>query len=185
MGYEPIVEEQRFVLSHVVGIESLAEHPDFVAAEPVVVDAILSGAADFASGYWAPLNRVGDISPPRWIGGEVTMPPGFREAYRAFIDGEWSTLGAPVRFGGQGLPASLAAAVAESFGTANLAFNLGPMLSLAAVDALVSHGSDELQQAYLTPLVTGAWMGTMNLTEPQAGSDVGALRSVEIGRAHV
>jgi alkylation response protein AidB-like acyl-CoA dehydrogenase len=178
MNYLSPVAEQRFVLEHVAGIGTLARTERFAAAEPDMIDAILEGAGAFAAGEWAPLNRVGDTQPPQWRDGAVTMPPGFRAAYRAFVEGGWNTIATPVDFGGQGLPAVLGLAVAESLGTANMAFNLCPMLSSGAVEALVSHGSPELQAAYLPRLISGEWTGTMNLTEPQAGSDVGALRTV-------
>ncbi len=189
MNFDALTEEQRFVLRHVARLDTLVQDPKFAAVDGDLIDAILEGAAQFAAGEWAPLNRVGDTSPPQWRDGVVTMPPGFRDAYAAFVEGGWGTLGAPVAYGGQGLPASLATAVTEALGTANLAFNLGPMLTLGAIDALVHHGSEELRSAYLSELVSGRWMGTMNLTEPHAGSDVGALTSLATpvgdGRWHV
>ena len=178
MTFLPPVAEQRFVLDHVVRMSELTAHPRFEAAESDVVQAILEGAATFATNEWAPLNPVGDKHPPVLDRAIVSMPPGFREAYRAYIDGGWGTLAAPDAFGGQGLPYAVAFSVAESLGAANMAFALAPMLTQGAIEAIAAHGSPELQQTYLPKLVTGEWTGTMNLTEPQAGSDVGALRSV-------
>lgn len=177
MTFRPPVAEQRFVLDHVVRMAEITSQDQFAAAESDMVDAILDGAASLAANEWAPLNRVGDTNPPRWDDTVVTMPPGFREAYRAYVEGGWGTIAAPSAFEGQGLPSTLAFAVAESLGAANLGFSLGPMLTQGAIEAIVKHGSPELQAAYLPKLVTGEWTGTMNLTEPNAGSDVGALRS--------
>ncbi len=177
MTYTPPIAEQRFVLETVTRIGELAENERFAAATPDLIDAILEGAGEFAAGEWAPLNRVGDTNPPRWADGEVTMPPGFREAYRGFVEGGWNTLACPEAFGGQGLPNALAFVVLEDLGTANMGFNLCPILTGGAIEALTSHGSPEQQAAYLPKLVSGEWTGTMNLTESQAGSDVGALRT--------
>ncbi|MFS0738541.1 acyl-CoA dehydrogenase [Sphingomonas sp. 1P06PA] len=177
MSFTAQISEQRFVLEHVVRIAELAKHEAFAAATPDVVDAILEGAAQLAEGAYAPLNRIGDTVGARWTPDGVTMPDGFRAAYRDYVDGGWGTLNAPVEHGGQGLPFSLATAVLEDIGSANMGASLIMMLSTGAIEALVSHGSPELQQAWLPKLVTGEWNGTMNLTEPQAGSDVGALRT--------
>ncbi len=177
MIFNAPVAEQRFVLEHVARIADLAAAERFAAAEPDMVDAILEGVAALAEGEWAPLNRIGDVENPKWADGEVTMPAGFREAYRAYVKGGWGTIAGPVEFGGQGMPNALGFAVIESLGAANMGFGLCPILTSGAVEALASHGSDELRAAYLEKLVSGEWTGTMNLTEPQAGSDVGALRS--------
>ena len=177
MIFRPPVAEQRFVLDHVARLAEITSQDRFSAAESDMVDAILDGAATLAADKWAPLNRVGDANPPQWKDAVVTMPPGFRAAYDAYVEGGWGSIAAPWRFGGQGLPSCLAFAVAESLGAANLAFSLGPMLTQGAIDAIAQHGSPELQAAYLPKLVTGEWTGTMNLTEPNAGSDVGALRT--------
>jgi alkylation response protein AidB-like acyl-CoA dehydrogenase len=177
MPYAPPTTEQRFVLDHVVNIGQLAAHERFAEATADVVDAIVEGAGAFAAGEFAPLNRVGDTTGARWSAEGVTMPPGFREAYRAYVEGGWGTLAGPVEHGGQGLPLTLATVVMEDLGSANMAFSLCPMLSAGAVEALTHHGSEELKRRYLPKLVSGEWTGTMNLTEPQAGSDVGALKS--------
>jgi 3-(methylthio)propanoyl-CoA dehydrogenase len=177
MTYTPPIAEQRFVLETVSGITELALHDRFTEATTDVIDAILEGAGAFAEGEWAPLNRVGDTHNPKWSDGKVTMPPGFKEAYKAYVEGGWGTIDAPIGFGGQGLPHALAFVVLEDLGTANMGFNLCPILTSGAVEALIAHGSQEQQLHYLPKLVTGEWSGTMNLTESNAGSDVGALRS--------
>ncbi|HEX9933463.1 MAG TPA: acyl-CoA dehydrogenase [Allosphingosinicella sp.] len=177
MTYTPPASEQRFVLEHVVRIGELAAQDRFAEATPDLVDAIVDGVGAFAAGEFEPLNRAGDEAGARWSADGVAMPPGFREAYRAYVEGGWGTLAGPQDHGGQGLPLSLATVVLEDLGSANMAFSLCPMLSAGAVEALVHHGSDELKARYLPKLVTGEWTGTMNLTEPQAGSDVGALKS--------
>jgi len=177
MTYAPPVAEQRFLLKHIVKLDELTGHNAFAEATPDLVDAILEGAGEFAAGEFAPLNRVGDQVGARWSPEGVTMPPGFREAYRAYVEGGWGTLTGPAEYGGQALPLTLATVVMEDLGSANMAFSLIMMLTPGAVEALKHHGSDELKRIWLEKLVTGEWNGTMNLTEPQAGSDVGALRT--------
>jgi 3-(methylthio)propanoyl-CoA dehydrogenase len=177
MTYTPPIAEQRFVLETVTRIDELAATDRFAAASPDMVDAILEGAGSFAHGEWGPLNWVGDQHGAQWKDGAVTMPPGFREAYKAYVEGGWGSLDGPEAFGGQGLPFALATVVLEDLGTANMAFTLCPMLTVGAIEAIAQHGSDEQRDHYLPKLVTGEWTGTMNLTEPQAGSDVGALRT--------
>ena len=178
MAYTPPIAEQRFVLETVTRIEELAQTEKFSAATPDMIDAILNGAGEFAAGAWAPLNVVGDRVGAKWHDGTVTMPAGFREAYSAYVEGGWGSLDGPEAFGGQGLPYALATVVLEDLGSANMALTLCPILTQGAIEALRSHGTDEQRDMYLAKLVTGAWSGTMNLTEPQAGSDVGALRTV-------
>jgi alkylation response protein AidB-like acyl-CoA dehydrogenase len=177
MTYTPPVAEQKFLLRHVVGLDELAGHAPFAEATADLADAIVEGAGAFAAGEFAPLNRVGDQVGARWADGKVTMPAGFREAYRAYVEGGWGTLAGPAEFGGQGLPLVLATVVMEDLGSANMGFSLIMMLTPAAVEALKHHGTPEQQAAWLPRLVSGEWTGTMNLTEPQAGSDVGALKS--------
>jgi alkylation response protein AidB-like acyl-CoA dehydrogenase len=170
MTYTPPVEEQKFLLDHVVRIADLLDDRDLVAA-------IVEGAGQFAAGEFAPLNRIGDEVGARWSPEGVTLPAGFREAYRAYVEGGWGTLAGPVEHGGQGLPLILATVLMEDLGSANMGFSLVMMLTPGAVESLRHHGSLELQQAWLPKLVTGEWTGTMNLTESQAGSDVGALKT--------
>ncbi|MCL6682335.1 acyl-CoA dehydrogenase [Sphingomonas alba] len=170
MSFKCPVTDQRFVLDHVVGIGDLTNDLE-------IVDAVLEGAAALAEGEFAPLNRVGDEQPSRWNEGEVTTPPGFKGAWRSFVEGGWMGLSAPEYAGGQGLPLILSAALMEDLNGANLGFALCPMLSFAGIEALDRHGSDELKRDYLPKIVSGEWPATMNLTEPQAGSDVGALKT--------
>ncbi|HEY0113583.1 MAG TPA: acyl-CoA dehydrogenase [Allosphingosinicella sp.] len=177
MTYTPPVDDQRFLLKHIVRIDEMAGHDAFSEAAPDVVDAILEGAGQFAAGEFAPLNRVGDEIGAKWTPDGVTMPPGFREAYRAYVDAGWGTLAGPPEHGGQGLPLTLATVVMEDLGSANMGFSLIMMLTPGAVEALKHHGSDALKGQWLPKLITGEWSGTMNLTEPQAGSDVGALKT--------
>ncbi len=177
MSFTPPVTEQRFVLEHIAGIGDLAASDRFADATGDMVDAILDGAGQLAAGEWAPLNRIGDTEGAKLTDEGVVMPDGYRDAYQAYVEGGWGTIAAPSDFGGQGMPFSLAASILESLGSANMAFSLCPMLSVGAIEALTHHGSPELQAAYLPKLSTGEWTGTMNLTEPQAGSDVGALKS--------
>jgi alkylation response protein AidB-like acyl-CoA dehydrogenase len=177
LTYSPPVAEQRFLLRHVVKMDELSGHNAYAEATPDLVDAILEGAGQLAAGEFAPLNRVGDQAGAKWSPEGVTMPSGFKQAYRAYVEGGWGTLAGPAEYGGQGLPMTLATVVLEDLGSANLAFSLCMMLTPGAVEALKHHGSPELQRIWLPKLVTGEWNGTMNLTEPQAGSDVGALKT--------
>ncbi|MES2096105.1 MAG: acyl-CoA dehydrogenase [Pseudomonadota bacterium] len=177
MPFTPAVREQQFVLDTVVQFAELAATDRFEAASPDLVEAVLEGAGAFAAGAWAPLLREGDTNGPKWSESGVTMPPGYAQAYKAYVEGGWGTIGAPVDFGGQGLPFVLASTVLETLGTANMGFALAPTLTVGAIEALLHHGTPEQQALYLPHLATGAWTGTMNLTEPQAGSDVGALKS--------
>jgi 3-(methylthio)propanoyl-CoA dehydrogenase len=183
MVFRPAIAEQRFVLDHVAGLPELARTERFAAATTEVVDAVLDGIGALAGGEWAPLATLGDVQGPRLTADGVVMPRGFREAYRTYVDGGWGTVGAPEAWGGQGLPFALQAAVLETLGTANMGFALAPILTVGAIEALVHHGTPEQQALYLPRLATGEWTGTMNLTEPQAGSDVGALRTTATLRA--
>jgi len=177
MSYNPPISEQRFVLDHVVRIDELAAYERYAAATPDMVDAILEGAGAFAAGEYAPLNRAGDQIGARWADGKVTMPPGFRDAYQAFVAGGWGSISGPEAYGGQGLPNVLGTVIMEDLGTANMGFSLINMLTPAAIESLITTGTDAQRDAYLAKLITGEWNGTMNLTEPHAGSDVGALRT--------
>lgn len=178
MTFKASLQEQRFVLEHVAGISGAASTERFAAATPDLIEAVLDGAAAFASGSWGALAKIGDTIGARLTSEGVIMPDGYAEAYRDYVAGGWGTLVAPERFGGQGLPFSLQCAVLETLGGANMAFALCPLLTGGAVEALQHHGSAEQQRLYLRRLVSGEWTGTMNLTEPQAGSDVGALRTM-------
>jgi 3-(methylthio)propanoyl-CoA dehydrogenase len=177
MSYTAPIAEQKFLMEHVVRLSELAGGNAFPDLSPDLVDAILEGAGAFAEGEFAPLNRIGDTVGAKWDDGKVKLPDGFREAYQAYVAGGWGTLAGPTEFGGQGLPLTLAAALLEDLGSANMGFSLAMMLTPGAVEALKHHGSPELQATWLPKLVSGEWSGTMNLTEPQAGSDVGALKA--------
>jgi 3-(methylthio)propanoyl-CoA dehydrogenase len=172
--------EQMFVLETVAEISALSALPGFADASPEMAAAILDESAKFAEGALAPLNAVGDKIGAKWVDGVVTLPPGFQQAYADYAAAGWNSLNADPAHGGQGLPFVLSVAVQEQFNAANMAFSLNPMLSLGAIEALQAHGSAEQQALYLPKLVSGEWTGTMNLTEPQAGSDVGALRSTAV-----
>ncbi|MEG3180967.1 acyl-CoA dehydrogenase [Sphingomonas sp. LT1P40] len=172
MSFTPAIAEQRFVLEHIAGISELSE-----AATPDLVDAVLEGVGAFAAGEWAPLDRIGDTVGAKWTADGVVMPEGYAAAYKAYVEGGWGTIGSPEAFGGQGLPFTLATAVLEMLGTANTGFALCPTLNVGAIESLMHHGTPEQQALWLPKLSTGEWTGTMNLTEPQAGSDVGALKS--------
>lgn len=180
MTYTPATQDQLLAIRVNAGIEDLAQNEKFAAAEPDMVEAIVEGVGQFAAGEFAPLNRIGDLEGAKLENGVVRLPDGFAEAYANYVEQGWNAIASPEEFGGQGLPFTLACNVLENLGTANMAFNLLPMLSVGAIEALEHHGSEELQQKYLPDLVSGKWSGTMNLTEPQAGSDVGALRSTAV-----
>ena len=170
MTFRCPVHDQRLVLDHVVRIGEISNDLEMVGA-------VLDGAAQFAEGEFAPLDRIGDTVGSRMVDGKVITPDGFKAAYQAFVEGGWMTLAAPEQYGGQGLPLALSAALMEDLNAANLGFALCPMLSMGAIEALQHHGSDDLKQRYLAKIVSGEWTATMNLTEPQAGSDVGALKT--------
>lgn len=177
MSFTAPSREQNFVLKHITNVGALAEHERFAGASEDMVEAIVEGIGQFAAGEFAPINRIGDTVGAKWNDGAVTMPAGFKEAYGQFVEGGWASIDGPEEFGGQGLPYSLSALILETCGAANFAFTLCPMLSFGAVEAIHAHGSDEQKATYLQKMISGEWTGTMNLTEPQAGSDVGALRA--------
>ncbi len=175
--YTPPTQDQLLAIRVNAGIEELTEHEKFSHAEPDLVEAIVEGVGQFAAGEFAPLNRVGDLEGAKLENGVVRLPDGFKEAYDAYVEQGWNSIASSTDFGGQGLPFTLSCNVLENLGAANMAFNLLPMLSVGAIEALEHHGSKDQQVKYLPKLVSGQWSGTMNLTEPAAGSDVGALRS--------
>lgn len=175
--FSPPTADQLLAIRVNGGIAELAQHERFTGAETDLVEAIVEGIGAFAAGEFAPLNRVGDLKGARLENGEVRLPAGFAEAYAAYVEQGWNAIAGPQAFGGQGLPFVLACNVLENLGSANMAFTLLPILSVGAIEALAHHGSATQQAMYLPKLVSGAWSGTMNLTEPQAGSDVGALRT--------
>ena len=172
MSFTAPVREQRLILEEVARVGELEGGPD-----GDTIDAVLEGAAALAEGEFAPLLRTGDTIGARWDNGIVTMPDGYKAAWRSFVEGGWMTLAAPEERGGQGLPFVLSAALMDDLNAANVGFALCPMLSMGAIEAIEKHGSDELKRDYLPKIVSGEWPATMNLTEPQAGSDVGALKT--------
>ena len=175
--YRPATADQVLALDVCAGIGELAQAERFAAAEPDMVEAIVAGIGDFAAGEWAPLNRIGDLEGAKLENGVVRLPDGFAEAYVHYVEQGWNAIAGPADHGGQGLPFSLGVNVLENLGTANFAFNLLPMLTTGAIEALEHHGSDAQKALFLPKMISGEWSGTMNLTEPQAGSDLGALRS--------
>ena len=177
MSYRAPVADIAFALKHAAGLKSALAEGLYGDLDEETVDSVLQEAGRFAADVIAPLNSVGDKFGTPFKDGAVTTPPGWKEAYTAWAAAGWNGLAGPSDFGGQGLPHAVNAACVEMWNSASMAFGIGPVLTMAAIDALHAYGSDELKQRYLEKLVTGAWMGTMQLTEPQAGSDVGALRT--------
>ena len=175
--YAAPLRDIRFVMQELAGLDRVVALPGCEEATPDVVDAILEEAARFSGEVLSPLNRVGDTNGAKWRDTVVTTSPGFKEAYRQFVDNGWNGLGCDPEFGGQGLPRLLSTAVSEMWKAANHAFSLCPMLTQGAIEALMIAGTDEQKSAYLPNLVSGEWTGTMNLTEPSAGSDLAAVRS--------
>lgn len=159
------------------GLGELAELPQFAAATSDTVAAVVEGIGAFAAGEWAPLARSGDLIGAVARDGVVSLPDGYAAAYAAFVEQGWNTIAGPEAYGGQGLPWSLSVAVLETMGAANMGFTLLPILTAGAIDALERHASEEQRALYLPRMISGEWSGTMNLTEPQAGSDLGALRT--------
>ena len=177
MTYRAPVADIAFALKHAAGFGPALAEGLYGDLTEDVVEAVLEEAGKFATDILAPLNTIGDRHGTPFKDGAVTTPPGWKEAYRAWSQAGWNGLAAPAQWGGQELPHALNAACIEMWNSAAMAFGLGPLLTMAGVDALVAHGSDALKRAYLPKLISGEWMGTMQLTEPQAGSDVGALRT--------
>ena len=177
MTYTAPVRDITFVLNNVVGLADIAKLDGYEDATPDLVEAILEESARFTADVLAPLNWAGDQQGSQWNEGEVVTPDGWKEAYAQFIENGWNSLSFPTEFGGQGLPMTVAAAVQEMWKSANLSFGLCPSLTQGAVEAIAHHASDELQRRYLPKMVEGVWTGTMNLTEPQAGSDLAAMRT--------
>ena len=177
MPYRAPIKDIRFILDNVVGYAEVAATERFADATPDMMEAILSEAGRLATDVLAPLNRGSDKHPARLENGCVVSSPGFAEGYRAIASGGWVGMAASPAYGGMGLPISLALAVDDMLSGACLALQLKPLLSKGQIEALEHHASDALKALYLPKLNSGEWSGTMNLTEPQAGSDVGALRS--------
>ncbi len=177
MTYRAPLADIGFALKYGAGIKSAIDEGLFGELTMDDVGAVLAEAARLADTVIAPLNRVGDEFGTPFKDGAVTTAPGWKEAYRAWRNGGWNGLAAPAEWGGQALPQTVNAACTEMWHGASMAFADGPMLTMGAIDALNAHGSETLKRTYLEKLVSGEWTGTMQLTEPQAGSDVGALRT--------
>jgi acyl-CoA dehydrogenase len=180
MPYRAPVQDIRFILDHVVGFAEVAATSRFADATPDLAEAILTEAGRLASDVLAPLNRTGDQHPARLLNGTVVTSPGFADGYAAIASGGWVGMAARPEHGGMGLPIALALSVDDMMSGACLALQLKPLLSKGQIEALEHHASDEIKALYLPKLTSGEWSGTMNLTEPQAGSDVGALRSTAV-----
>ena len=177
MSYTAPVKDMLFDIEHLANIEQIAQIPGFEDAGLDTAQAVLEECAKFNEGVLAPLNFEGDKNPSSWKDGVVTTTPGFKEAFRQYAEGGWQGLQHPADFGGQGLPKTIGAACIEMTNSANMSFALCPLLTDGAIEALLTAGSDALKATYLEKLVTGEWTGTMNLTEPQAGSDLALVRT--------
>jgi alkylation response protein AidB-like acyl-CoA dehydrogenase len=177
MTYHTPVADIAFTLKHSAGFGKALADGIYGDLDEATVEAVLEEAGKFAGDVIAPLNRAGDKFGTPFEDGAVTTPPGWKDAYTSWAAAGWNGLASPAEFGGQDLPQAVNAACVEMWNAASMAFGIGPVLTMAAIDALHDYGSDDLKQKYLAQLVSGKWMGTMQLTEPQAGSDVGALRT--------
>ncbi|MBL6601143.1 MAG: acyl-CoA dehydrogenase, partial [Alphaproteobacteria bacterium] len=176
-AYSAPLADMRFVLKHVVGLQSVAQLPGMEPLDEELLDQILDEAGKFSGNVLAPLNHKGDIEGARIENGVVRPVDGFGEAYTQWAEAGWNSVPFDPEHGGQGLPWTLSTALWEMWDAANMSFTLCPLLTQAAIDALERHGSDEQKATYLEKLVSGEWTGTMNLTEPQSGTDLGAIRT--------
>jgi 3-(methylthio)propanoyl-CoA dehydrogenase len=177
MTYKAPLKDMLFAIKHIANIDAVAQIPGFEDAGYDTAEAVLQECAKFNEGVLSPLNWEGDKNPSSFKDGKVTTTPGFKEAFKQYTDGGWQGLQHPADFGGQGLPKTIGAACIEMCNSANMSFALCPLLSDGAIEALLTAGSDELKATYLEKLVSGQWTGTMNLTEPQAGSDLAMVRT--------
>ncbi len=175
--YQAPLTDMKFVLRELVDLQLLAQLPGFGDMTLDVADAVLDEAAKFAGGVLSPLNRSGDLEGVRWQEGQVLTAAGWKQAYTRFAADGWGALSCPAEFGGQNLPRALSALVEEMWNGANMAFALCPMLTRGAIDAIELRGTEAQRGTYLPKMVSGEWTGTMNLTEPQAGSDLSAVRT--------
>ncbi|MGY6269656.1 acyl-CoA dehydrogenase [Achromobacter denitrificans] len=177
MTYQAPVKDMLFVLNHLAGLPEVAALPGFEEATPDTVQAVLEESARYAGDVLAPLNHAADLEPSAWRDGSVTTSPGFKQAFRLYTEAGWQGMTHPVEYGGQGLPGLLGSPCSEMLNAANLSFALCPLLTNGAIEALLTAGSPELRERYIGPMISGRWTGTMNLTEPQAGSDLAMIRS--------
>jgi len=176
-SYQAPLKDMRFALNHLAGLADVAKLPGYEEATPETVDAILEEASKFASEVLDPINFSGDREGSKWSDGEVRTPKGFRDAYKKFCEGGWNALPFEAEWGGQGLPKLVSTPVQEMWKSSNLSFSLCPLLTQGAIEALLLRGSDSVKQTYLPNMVEGKWTGTMNLTEPQAGSDLSLVKT--------
>ncbi|MFH1602580.1 MAG: acyl-CoA dehydrogenase family protein, partial [Pseudomonadota bacterium] len=181
--YVAPLKDMQFVLKELAGLNQIAKLPGCEDVSADLVEQILEESGKFCSEVLAPLNQSGDEQGSRWSDGCVATPDGFVEAYRQFVEGGWNALQFPPEFGGQGLPKLVATPVMEMWKAANLSFSLCPLLTGSAIEALLLRGSDALKKTYLPNMVEGTWTGTMNLTEPQAGSDLALVKTKAIREA--
>ena len=177
MSYVAPLKDMVFVMNELAGLSSISQLPGCEDATPETAEAVLEENAKFCSEVVAPLNWAGDCEPSSWHAGEVKTTPGFKEAFKAFGQAGWQGVQHPVNYGGQGLPKLLATPCIEMLNSANLSFALCPLLTDGAIEALMTAGTDAQKDLYLEKLISGQWTGTMNLTEPQAGSDLSLVRS--------
>ena len=177
MSYVAPMKDMVFVMNELAGLSAISQLPGCEDATPETAEAVLEENARFCAEVVAPLNWAGDREPSHWHEGKVTTTPGFKEAFKAFGQAGWQGVQHPVEFGGQGLPKLLATPCIEMLNSANLSFALCPLLTDGAIEALMTAGSDEQKSTYLEKLISGEWTGTMNLTEPQAGSDLALVRT--------
>ncbi|MEC8575680.1 MAG: acyl-CoA dehydrogenase family protein, partial [Pseudomonadota bacterium] len=177
MTFRAPVPEYQFLLNHIIGYSEISATERFSEASDDVVTAILTEAGKFCDEVMAPLNRGGDLQPAYLENGVLRTSPGYAEGWQAISEGGWIGMSAAEDFGGMGLPMTLTTAVNEMMSGACLSLQLAPLMSQGQIEALEHHASDTLKELYLPKLISGEWSGTMNLTEPQAGSDVGALSS--------
>ena len=177
MSYRAPIKDMLFCMKELADLEAVAKLPGFEDAGVDTAAAVLEEAAKFNENAIAPLNWEGDRNPSTWKDGTVSTTPGFKDAFRQFVEGGWQGLQHPAQYGGQGLPKTIAAACMEMLNSANMSFALCPLLTDGAIEALMTAGSPEQQQFYIPKMVEGSWTGTMNLTEPQAGSDLALVRT--------
>ena len=183
MSYVAPLKDMVFVINELAGLAAISQLPGCEDATPETAEAVLEENAKFCSEVVAPLNWAGDCAPSSWHGGEVKTTPGFKEAFKAFGQAGWQGVQHPVNYGGQGLPKLLATPCIEMLNSANLSFALCPLLTDGAIEALMTAGTDAQKDSYLEKLISGQWTGTMNLTEPQAGSDLSLVRSRAVPEA--
>src|SRR5512146_2920446 len=177
MNYVAPIKDMQFVLNELAGLKQIQALPGCEDATDETVAAVLEENARFMGEVVAPLNRAGDVEPARWDNGRVLTSPGFKAAFDAFVQAGWQGVQHPSEFGGQGLPKLVATPCIEMLNAANLSFALCPLLTDGAIEALMTAGTDQQKATYLENLISGKWTGTMNLTEPQAGSDLAAVRT--------